>query len=620
MLRDRFGLLLISLALTLVAGCARPADSAGTSRRTARELDQLMAAIAQTELAADPELATRLGVSPEAAGYRFAGALTDRSQAAYERQRLTRFESLDALMRAARPADGGSYASHLDTLQTAFETTQTLSVSGHGRIRLGAAFPYAADHLHGVYRDVPELLIGAQPLQTRDDARDYVSRLAQFADRLDDERRRLGADARAGVAPPRAVLDRMRADVDRLGAGPAETHALVQTLAGAIAGIAALPASEQQTLTAMATDLVRREILPAYARYAADLAALDPVALNEPGVWQLPDGDRFYADVLAASADSTLSAEALHARGHAEVESLSAELDAALIAAGLTNGSVGARLAELARQPGQIAAPTEEGRAALMARMQSHIARAEAQFSREFSHKLSTRVAVQAVAVTHAAVAQPIAYRAAAAPGRRPAMVEVNLADTRLWPDYTLATVMFNQALPGHHAEKIYADDRAKLPLIREMIDNPGYREGWGAYAETLADDMGLYAGDPLGRIGYLQSVLFRAARLVTDTGIHRMRWTRAQAVDYLVSVTGQPADLMAAEVDAASAAPGQAAAFWIGRQRLLDLRERSVRVLGPKFDRAAFHEVILTGGPRPLGLVERDVEGWYSAQVKPEN
>ncbi len=158
--------------------------------------------------------------------------------------------------------------------------------------------------------------------------------------------------------------------------------------------------------------------------------------------------------------------------------------------------------------------------------------------------------------------------------------------------------------------------ERANLPLARQMIWNVAYGEGWGAYAETLADDIGLYTDDPLGRIGYLQSMLFRAARVVTDTGIHRMKWSRQQAVDYLTSVTGQPEAAMAAEVDRYAVWPGQAAAYWVGRQRLLDLRERAERVLGPKFNRATFHEVVLTGGPRPLDILEHDVEQWYGAQV----
>ena len=176
---------------------------------------------------------------------------------------------------------------------------------------------------------------------------------------------------------------------------------------------------------------------------------------------------------------------------------------------------------------------------------------------------------------------------------------------------------MFHETVPGHHLESALTAEQAHLPLIRQMIWNVAYGEGWGVYAETLADELGLYQDDPISRIGYLQSLLFRAARLVADTGIHRLHWTRKQATDYLVAATGQPDSQMAQEVDRYTVWPGQAAAYWIGRKRILDLKERAERVLGPDFDFVEFHDAILTGGPRPLSILENDIERWYAAKIR---
>ena len=179
---------------------------------------------------------------------------------------------------------------------------------------------------------------------------------------------------------------------------------------------------------------------------------------------------------------------------------------------------------------------------------------------------------------------------------------------------------MFHETVPGHHLESALTAERSNLPLIRQMVWNVAYGEGWAVYGEILAHDAGLYADDPLGRIGFLQSLLFRAARLVADTGIHRDQWTRQEAIDYLVETTGQSPESMAQEVDRYAVWPGQAAAYWVGARKIMDLRERSRRVLGPDFDLAEFHDVILERGPRPLALLEEDVERWYISKLDPDN
>ena len=306
----------------------------------------------------------------------------------------------------------------------------------------------------------------------------------------------------------------------------------------------------------------------------------------------------------------------LHALGQREVIALTDQLDAALIEAGFVEGSVAERLQALAALPEQTYADDELGREALLERMRQLEQKAEAALGSEIPSLPKTRVAIRAVPDFLEGSSPSAFYSAAPANGSAPGLFEINLSDMTDWPDFALATLVYHETLPGHHLESAVAAERANLPLARQMIWNVAYGEGWGAYAETLADDMGLYTDDPLGRIGYLQSMLFRAARVVTDTGIHRMKWSRQQAVDYLTRVTGQPEAAMAAEVDRYAVWPGQAAAYWVGRQRILDLRERAERVLGPTFDRATFHEVVLTGGPRPLDILESDIEQWYGAQV----
>ena len=600
-----------------VAACGPQVDDAGTPRRIAREVDQTLQSIAMTELAADPELATRLGLTEEAVGYPFNRYLTDRSQAAYERHRVRRLEILEALAATPRPAEGSPQARHLDTVKAAYETAESLFVSGHGQTGLGISYPYVMDHMRGAYIDVPDLLTRSHPVRTAAEARAYIDRLAQFADAMNDERRRLLADAKSGILPPDFILGRMKEAALKFAAGPVESHVLVTTLETQLAGPEDLPLEEAQHILERAKQIVAQEILPAYEHLAEEFTALQADAPAQPGVWQQAAGEAYYDAALQAYTDEGISAEALHTLGHSEVQRLTAELELALFEAGLTEGSAAERLQVLAAEPGQIFEDTPEGRVALLAAMQAHLDKAIAALPRIVSESPRTKVALRAVPDFLQASAPAAFYSAAPADGSAPGLFEINLADMTDWPAFTLATLVFHETVPGHHLESALTAERARLPLIRQMIWNVAYGEGWGVYAETLADDLGLYRDDPIPRIGYLQSLLFRAARLVVDTGLHRMQWSRQEAIDYLVTVTGQPESQMAQEVDRYTVWPGQAAAYWVGRKQMLDLRERAERVLGPDFDFVEFHDTILTGGPRPLSILEADITRWYTAKIR---
>lgn len=605
-------------ALVLLASaCARGADPEGTPVRVAREVERTLTTVAQNELVHDPELATELGLSPEAAGFPFGRLLTDRSQAAFERARLERLETLDVLVRTARPAPGSALARNLDTVIAAHEAAETVLIAGHGTGNLSAFYPYVADHMRGAYIDVPQLLVRRQPLETPEDADAFLARAAQIAGTIDDERRRLEADARAGVSPPAPILARMRLQAAAGAAVLPEASFLVQTFENQLNGIAGLkPAARTERvveLQALFTD----SVLPAYARLAETLARLEASAPDEPGMWQIDGGAAYYRAILAAYTGTKETPAELHARGTADVAALTKQLDTALDAVGLVEGTVAQRLTILAQQPGQIYEDSDLGRAALIERLTQLSARANRVLSKQIGVPPSAPVTLSVAPLAFAPAAPSAAYTARTADGRHPARLEINLTRMSDWPDFSLPTLIFHETVPGHHLESTVSASKAGLPLVRQLLWNPGFGEGWASYAETLADEGGLYTNDPLGRIGYLQSMLLRAARLVADTGIHDLKWSRARAADYIVSVTGLTPEAAGDEVDRYSVWPGQAATYWIGRQRILDLRERAQRVLGPKFDPKVFHAVILNGGPRPLDMVEADVTRWYTEALR---
>lgn len=467
--------------------------------------------------------------------------------------------------------------------------------------------------MRGAYLDVPEMLVRFQPMETPEDVDAFLARVAQLPGAMDDERRRLDADARAGVVPPAPILARLQAVVAAAALDTPETSFLVQTFDNQLNGVAGLTPEARAGYSRQIRTLFTGSLIPAYERFAGAAGALAASAPAEPGIWQLKIGDAYYLAVLAAYTGTAETPAELHARGLADVARLTADLDAALKEAGLAEGTVSERLAFLAQQPGQLYEDTDLGRAALIERLTGLTTRARRLAEDQIGTVPATEVTVSMVPLAFAASAPSAIYMPRTADGRNPARFEINLTRMSDWPDYSLPTLAFHETLPGHHLESALASEQGGLPLARQLIWNVGYGEGWASYAETLADEGGLYTDDPLGRIGYLQSMLLRAARLVADTGIHQQRWTRTRATEYILSVTGLSAEAVRDEVDRYSVWPGQAAAYWIGRQRLLDLRERAQRVLGPRFDPKAFHAAILGGGPRPLDMVEADVTRWYT-------
>lgn len=608
-----------AIACGLVASCAPSVDEAGTPTRIVRQIEALLGDVAANELARDPEQATRLGLRDETLAYPFQTYLTDRSQAAYERMRVRRLETLEQLRKAPAATPGSTLARDVAVVIDAYEAATRLGAFGHGQADLGLAYPFVIDHMRGAYIDVPALLTRDHPGRSKADVEAYILRLRQLPDAIDDERRRLFADAAAGIIPPEFILIEMAETADALSDGPGEDHPLMVALTNLMTGPEDLTGDDRAALAAEGLAVITEDVLPAYLRLQAALNALKIRAPYEPGVWQLPEGGDYYSAVLEAYTEPGADAGALHDLGRAEVRALTEALDVALVEAGLPDGTVGERLAALSALPEQAWPEDAEASAGLVAELDTYLSAAAAVTPRLVETPPRTPVTIQAVPGFLEASSPAASYRAAPANGTAPGVFSLNMSDTAGWPRFTLPTLVYHETVPGHHLESAIAAEQARLPLIRQLVWNTAYGEGWAVYGEDLADEMGLYDEDPLGRIGYLQSLLFRAARLVVDTGIHHKRWSREEAANYLVDTTGQDEAAMLKEVDRYAVWPGQAAAYWVGRKKMRDLRERSERVLGPDFDLAAFHQAVLTGGPRPLSLLEKDIERWYGAQIAPD-
>jgi uncharacterized protein (DUF885 family) len=396
---------------------------------------------------------------------------------------------------------------------------------------------------------------------------------------------------------------------------PSET-VLVSSLARRVKEIKTVDAKSAGDLVARAEKITSEEVLPAYRRQIAALKAVRPQAAKEPGVWRLKGGDKYYEACLKANTTSDLTPDEIHEMGLKLVARITAEADPLLKQLGYEKGTVAERIQALAKDERQLYPNNDTGRAQLLADLNKQMADITAKMPTVFGTLAKASVEIKRVPTYIEAGAPGGYYQDPALDGSRPGFYYINLRNTVECPRFTLPTLTYHEAIPGHHWQGSIAQENGSLPLIRSAILLfPGYAEGWALYAEQLADELGAYKDDPAGRIGYLQSMLFRAARLVVDTGMHHRRWTREQAIDYMVSVTGDQRSSLTTEVERYAVWPGQACAYMVGREEINRLRDKARDALGSRFDLKSFHDVLLANGSTPLTVMGRLVDQWIVAQ-----
>ncbi len=451
------------------------------------------------------------------------------------------------------------------------------------------------------------LLTSSHPMRRPVDVDSYLARLAQLPARFDEATAGTRRSVARGILPPRFILERARGQFVDFLAAPPEQNLFVTALAQRSAGIDGLTPAAREAALAQARTLVASQVRPAYERALALLDELLPRSSDDAGLWRLPDGDAAYAQALAANTTTTMSADEIHRLGQREVARIEAQMDAVLRGLGRSQGSVTQRLRELnlSLQP-----PAEpDPRPALIARYAAYVADAQRRAEPLFNIKPKAPVIVQREpALTERTAAA--SYTTPAADGSRPGIFWAPLPG----PSFNvlgMRSLAVHEAVPGHHFQLALQQEEAGLPRWRQFRVFGGgsaHSEGWALYAEMLAIEQGWYADDPHALLGALNSVLFRARRLVVDTGLHAKRWTRQQAIDYGIS---------AAEVERYVVNPGQATAYMVGALRILALREQARTALGPRFSLPAFHDLVLRTGSVPLDVLAEVVGEWVAAQQR---
>ncbi|MFL6786025.1 MAG: DUF885 domain-containing protein [Sphingomicrobium sp.] len=468
--------------------------------------------------------------------------------------------------------------------------------------------PYLISQQDGAYFSIPDFLNSQHPIETASDAEAYLSRLSDFAKLLDFETAEQKRVAARGLLAPAWSLDLALGQMAKLRAPAAADSGMVKSVADRAAkkGIAG-------DWAARATRIVEREVYPALDRQIAAVRALRPTTRPGDGAVRLPNGDAIYAAALGQATTTTMTPDEVHRLGLSQVAEYTALLDTVLKQAGFTTGTVGERLAALNTNPQQLYPNTDEGRSQLIADLNKNVQEMQGRLPRAFATLPTQPLEIRRVPPDIQDGAPNGYYNGASLDGSRPAIYWINLKSTGDWPRYSLPSLTYHEGVPGHHLQISLAQTSKDIPMLRKISFYSSYIEGWGLYAEQLADEIGGYNG--IEKAGYLQSFLFRSARLVVDTGLNSKGWSREQAVDYMTKTTGFPRSRVQREVERYCASIGQACSYKVGHLAWLRARENAKKILGDKFDIRQFHDV-LKDGAMPLTILERRIEERARAQI----
>ncbi len=585
-------------ALAATRAYAQPLT--GAEAQLARFLDEVF----KETLDDSPELVTSLGLDK---GERAAAKarLHDASLAGLERQKAKTADQLRRLRAIDRKQLSGMAAVNYDTLLFELETTD----EGYRRFAYPTGgSPYVLAQICGSWQEVPDFLDSQHSVETREDAQAYIARLEAFAANMDAEVERVRRDVGLGVIPPDFAIVGALAGMKVLRQPP-DKSTLVTSLADK-AKKANLPGDWR----AAATKTYEGRVIPALDRQMALLESLKPRAVHDAGVWRLPDGAAYYAHQLKAQTTTTISPAEVHKMGRDVTAELSARADVLFKQLGYTKGTVGERYIALYEAKTGVYPNTDAGKAKIIADLNEVVKKITPRLPEQFGTLPKAPLEIRRIpAATEGGASTH--YEGPSLDGSRPGVYWLNLRDTAESPYWFLPTTTYHEGLPGHHMQ-ISMQLEADLPMIRRVMGFGAYAEGWALYSEQVVQEMGLYKGEPLNELGYIHDALLRSARLVTDSGLHDLRWSREKAIAEMRAIEGDPEPLAAQEIERYSVWPGQACSYMVGKVTILRLREKAQKALGAKYDPRKFHDAVLLSGSMPLTALENVVD-LYIARTK---
>ncbi len=572
--------------------------------------EKMLSGFTEELLVEYPESATMLGIDTGARAL-LKSRLSDRSAAGQKAIALGVARRLEQLKGLDPAALGTAARIDVDVMRTAHEFALEGFAFPYGDVALLNSqwswrnAPYVVAQNTGAFLEIPGMLDEQHTVQSAADAEAYLARLEAYAGQLDGETGRLHDAAAQNVIAPDFLLDKTLKQIKLARTGEVAQWSLVTALRNKTTNMAGEFATR-------AAKLAADKIAPALDRQIAELEAHRRRATADAGVWKLPRGDEYYAWALRAGTTTRMTPDEIHQRGQDELAALQSEMDSILKKQGLAQGTVGERMTALGKDPRFLFDESDAGRAKLMAWLHERVADMRKRLPRAFATMVPGNFEIKRMAPE----VEPGAPGAYGGPGtidgKVPGKFWINMHRMSVFTTYNTPTLTYHESIPGHVWQGEYT---FKLPLARSLLAFNAYSEGWALYAEQLANELGVYDDDPFGRLGYLQSISFRACRLVVDTGLHAKRWTRQQAIDWFARTNGSSVEEVTGEVDRYCAWPGQACGYKVGHSEINRLRDHAKSVLGKRFDFRQFNDAAVTGGGVPMLTLARNIDAFIASQ-----
>ncbi|MEL4246878.1 DUF885 domain-containing protein [Shewanella xiamenensis] len=471
---------------------------------------------------------------------------------------------------------------------------------------------YPVNQLFGVQNGYPSFMQAQHQIHSVDDAENYLSRLIAVKTKFGQTLEGLKLREAKGIIPPKFVIERVLTEMNDFISAPVEDNILYSSFKTKLAETQ-ISSDEQARLLATAKTNIEAYVQPAYRLFIDYFTELQTKAGTDDGYWALPNGNVAYEQLLKFFTTTNYTADEIHAKGLAEVSRIQGEIMTILSAQGYdTSQGFSVAIEALAADPKFYYEDTDAGRAQILVDYQKILDEINAGLDNAFRIRPKAGMEVVRIPEFKEKTAPGAYYQQPAIDGSRPGRFYANLFDIKATPKYGMRTLAYHEGIPGHHFQVAVAMELEGQPLIRKMAPFTAYIEGWALYSERLAWELG-FQQVPFDNIGRLQAELFRAVRLVVDTGIHHSRWTREQAIDYMKKNTGMSDRDVTAEIERYIVMPGQATAYKVGMMKILELREKAKQALGDKFDLRDFHDVLLKNGAVPLDILEKLVDRYIA-------
>jgi len=584
--------------LPWLPGCAtKPATTINANEEQAKTL---LDSIAHNLLQVQPESATTLGLDKHIYNALWS-QLSDVTIAGRDLYARVIRDDLARVSQIDSRALSFETRTSLEVVKSAYRTALEGLALPYGDVPVGSwrNTPYVVIQNAGAYLDVPNLLEADHPVANAADAESWMSRLAQYATSLDGELERMKAASAIGLVPPGFLINKTITQIGMAAKSAQEGGSLLDFI-------------KQKTMnipgdfTGQARRIITQQVAPALERQLSEFKRQLISATDNPGMYSRPQGEEYYRWALQASTTTRMQPDELHQLGLDQLKILHARMEPILQSIGYTQGSIGARMKALANDPQYQFAEGDTGRKEILQYIQHRLELIRARMPQAFKTLVRGNLEIHRMAPEEEPGA-PAAYGGSSSiDDTIPGKLWINLRSTSLHSRYSLPDLVHHEAIPGHVWQGGYTQH---LPLIRSMLAFNAYTEGWALYAEQLADELGVYDDFPVGRLGYLQAIAFRACRLVVDTGLHAKGWTREQAVDFLININGSNPLEVASEVDRYCSWPGQACGYEVGHQEINRQRTRAQAALGSRYDLRAFNDTVVLGGNVPLDVLALNID-----------